>query len=219
MSTSGEYNTFTFVGGLIAGGGGGIENAVCGFILLEQQVPNPFCTKLLEDSSSTCGIMRHGTHKFNVSIDYAFIKFNDVQAYCTPSFDVKTLSNEDQVVLLSVVATALVWESTLEALTKGERLGWLQFPDRPQASKVGTSSPQRKSLALESPRESDIKCGVFAAPPSLSFDSNSSTVSGSVNALLDLNSEGNLTVRIQKIETKLAKIKLAWPKPRPPISG
>jgi hypothetical protein len=36
---------------------------------------------------------------------------------------------------------------------------------------------------------------------------------GSVNALLDLNPEGNLVARIQKIETKLTKIKLAWPKP------
>jgi hypothetical protein len=67
-------------------------------------------------------------------------------------------------------------------------------------------------LALKSPQASDSKCGVFAVPPSLNFESESSVATGSVNALLDLNPEVNLSTRIQKIETKLTKIKLAWPK-------
>ena len=139
----------------------------------------------------------------------AFIKYNDVQAYCAPSLDASSFSAKEREILFSAFATSVVWESTVESLAKGDRPEWLQLPDKAQSGAPSTED----TSGLKSPRASDSNCGVFAVPPSLSFESDSSTASGSVNALLDLNPEGNLSACVHKIETKLMKIKLAWPKP------
>jgi len=139
----------------------------------------------------------------------AFIKYNDVQAYCAPSLDVSSFSAKEREILFSAFATSAVWESTVESLAKGDQPEWLQLPDKAQSGAPSTED----TSGLKSPRASDSNCGVFAVPPSLSFESDSSTASGSVNALLDLNPEGNLSACVHKIETKLMKIKLAWPKP------
>jgi hypothetical protein len=86
---------------------------------LDQVGSTKFCTKVLEGSASSCSIMQHGSHKFNILVDAAYIKFNDIQAFCTPSFPFKTLSEPEQDVLLSSSATASMWELTLKALEKG----------------------------------------------------------------------------------------------------
>jgi hypothetical protein len=59
----------------------------------------------------------------------------------------------------------------------------------------------------------DSKAGIFAVVPNLSFESDSSTVTGSVNALLDITPPEDISGRLKRIESKLAKIKRAWPKP------
>jgi len=69
------------------------------------------------------------------------------------------------------------------------------------------------NLGVKSPRSSDAKGGIFAVLPTLSFESKASTASDSANALLELNPEGDLPKRIQRIEAKLGKIKIAWPRP------
>lgn len=169
-----------------------------------------FCIKLIDGSSPSCGILKHGTHKFNVLVDLAFVKFNEAQAFCSPSFEFKSLTETEQDILLSSSATASVWESTLAALSKNERPEWLQLPERPATAEP----PQDLEITpLESPRASDNNGGVFAVVPALSFDSEASTVMGSVDALLDPNPEGSLSRQVQRIETKLVKIKQAWPKP------
>jgi hypothetical protein len=191
-SSSGEYNAFTFSG--------------WGGPCLGQVGSSKFCIKLLEASSSSCGIMRHGSHKFHILPDHAYIKRSDSQALCTQAFDLKTVPDADQDVLLLSSTTTSVWEHMLVDLTKGERPDWLQLP--PQI-KPAPFSP----LALASPRASDSKAGIFTVAPNLSFESDSSTVTGSVNALLDLTPPEDISGCLKCVETKLAKIKSAWPKP------
>jgi len=177
---------------------------------LGQVGSSKFCTKLIEDPSNSCGILKHGSHKFHVSVDQAFIKFNEGQAFCSPSFHLKFLTENEKDILLSSSATASVWETTLAALSRNERPEWLQLPDHPVPTKL---TQELKLSPLASPKASDDHGGIFAVIPALSFDSEASTAMGSATDLLCLNLEGDLGQRVQRIETKLIKIKQAWPKP------
>jgi hypothetical protein len=137
--------------------------------------------------------MRHGSHKFNILPDHVYIKISDSQALCTPAFDdLKTMPDANQDMLLSSSASTSMWEHMLVALTKGERPDWLQLP--PQIMPAPFSP-----LALASPRASDSKAGIFAVVPNLSFESDSSTVTGSVNALLDLTPPEDILGRLKRI--------------------
>jgi hypothetical protein len=215
-SSSGEYNAFTFVGGLISGGGSrrGLwilpSNAEASKTCLGQVGSTKFCTMVLEGSASSCGVMRHGTNKFDVTPGVVYIRCNDIQAFCAPNLDLKNFTDKEGEALLSAAATAADWESTLVALGKGERPDWLQLPE-PSEERGGLDKVP--SLSLTSPRISDSKAGIFAVLPSLSFESDASTATGSVNALLELNPGTDLAKRISKIESRLAQIKVAWPKP------
>ena len=66
-SSTGENNAFTFVGGLVSGGGSkrglwSYPPALQGSKPCLGQVGNTkFCTKLVADPASSCGIFKHGT--------------------------------------------------------------------------------------------------------------------------------------------------------------
>jgi len=204
-ASSGEYNAFTFVGGVVSGGGSKrslwvypAENS--GIKPCLGQVGNTkFCTKSIEGVGMSCGIMRHGSFKFQVSSHLAYIKAGDGQAFCAPTFRFETLTNAEQDILLTAVNTPPLWEETFNALSKGEKPAWLQFPEIPSVP----ISTEDQPMTLSSPRASDKNLGIFAVYPTLSFDSDTSTAgSASITALIEFTDPGDLSIRVRRIESK-----------------
>lgn len=157
--------------------------------------------------------MRHGTQKFKVSTDLAYIKASDSQAHCKPTFAFKTLAEAEQDILLSTSLGGNDWEKVFTLMASGRKPEWLiPMPNDMGSANRELADPFDK-LVLESPKASDAKGGVFAVFPSLSFESNSSLSSDKENALLPMGNDSDLATRVRRIETKLVKIKNAWPKP------
>jgi hypothetical protein len=204
-ASSGEYNAFTFVGGVVSGGGSKrslwvypAENSGIKPCLGHVGITK-FCTKSIEGVGMSCGIMRHGSFKFQVSSHLAYIKAGDGQAFCAPTFRFETLTNAEQDILLTAVNTPPLWEETFKALSKGEKPAWFQFPEIPSVP----ISIEDQPMTLSSPRASDKNLGIFAVYPTLSFDSDTSTAgSASITALIEFTDPGDLSIRVRRIESK-----------------
>ncbi len=128
----------------------------------------------------------------------------------------KTLAEKQQDILLSTALTGGDWEKVFASLSSGEIPDWLQVEedgsDMVHVEREKQQLPQ-VVINLMSPMASDSKGGIFAVLPTLSFESDSSVMSNGDQNLLDLHSENEINGRLQKIESKILKIKRAWPKP------
>jgi hypothetical protein len=134
-----------------------------------------------------------------VSSHLAYIKAGDGQAFCAPTFRFETLTNAEQDIRLTAVNTPPLWEETFNALSKGEKPAWLQFPEIPSVP----ISIEDQPMTLSSPRASDKNLGIFAVYPTLSFDSDTSTAgSASITALIEFTDPGDLSIRVRRIESK-----------------
>jgi len=168
-ASSGEYNAFTFVGGVVSGGG----------------------------SKRSLWVYPAENSGIKPCLGQVTFRF-------------ETLTNAEQDILLTAVNTPPLWEETFNALSKGEKPAWLQFPEIPSVP----ISTEDQPMTLSSPRASDKNLGIFAVYPTLSFDSDTSTAgSASITALIEFTDPGDLSIRVRRIESKLSKIKSAWPKP------
>jgi hypothetical protein len=126
---SGEYNMFSAVGSVIAGGG--IKRELWIFredvskLCLGKVGTSKFCIKPVEPGKLSCATARHA-QKVTIDKDRAYIRATEFQVCCTPTLPLTGFSKVQLAKLTSTENTASEWESIFKLVDEGSFPEWLQ---------------------------------------------------------------------------------------------
>jgi hypothetical protein len=205
-TSSGEYNMFSSLGSVIAGGGLKRELWFSdeGELLCLGKVGNSkFCIKRCDEGKPTCGTVRH-VSKFTVDVNSAYIRATENQVFCSPCLQVKNLSNAQRAKLSSLVNTASEWERIVLDLNNGNVPEWMMV-DAEEAKEVADEEDDVRSFDLMSPMASGNRKGIFEQFPSLSFDSCDSN--------FEMEGDEDESGKVEMLERKLRAFKSKLTRP------
>jgi len=179
---------------------------------------NKFCINDRLLGVSSCGTSRHEVSKFDGLFGHCYVKYNEIQAHCSPCLDVESFSSK-QLDSLAARSHALPeWINIFGSIAAGNFPEWL-----PKELIVDTRGdvepvPTFQQLSILSPTAGPA--ALFDYQPTLSFDSVDSSVivenSGQASSTLPWREHvvpPELLAQVDKIAGGLKKVKLAWPKP------
>jgi hypothetical protein len=133
-----------------------------------------FCSKERLSGSLSCGTAKHKTSKFTVLPNHCYIKFNEIQTYCSPALYVEGYTPSQIQALSSRSYTMNEWGAVFADLTSRNFPEW--FPMTPVAAslQVDTTRLALQPLSILSPTAG--AGNLFDFQPLLSFDSSNSSV-------------------------------------------
>jgi hypothetical protein len=179
---------------------------------------NKFCIKEWFPGASSCGTSRHEVPKFDGLFGHCYVKYNEIQAHCSPCLDAETFSSKQLDSLAARWYTLTEWVNIFGSIAAGDFPEWL-----PKELIVDTQGdaepfPTFQQLSILSPTAGLAM--LFDYKPSLSFDSVDSSV------LVESGDQAPSTLpwRNQVVPPELLshddkiaggpkKVKLAWLKP------
>jgi hypothetical protein len=183
---------------------------------------NKFCVKERLPGSLSCGTTRHETSKFEASYGHGYVKFNEIQAHCSPSLNIEDFSDDQVEVLGNQSFTLPEWTIVFDQISGGINPDWLPTlaPSPPLAAIAESEAAPNatfQQLSILSPTAG--QGNLFDFRPSLSFDSSDSSLIEAEEATGDrlqwrtqvLPQE--LLSHVDQISTNLKKIKMAWSRP------
>jgi hypothetical protein len=223
--SSGKFNSFSFVGTSLAGGGvrrsllvmqprSKLERLCLGLV-----GSNKFCTKDRLPGASSCGTTKHEAAKFDALQDHCYVKVNEIQAHCLPTLSIAGCSDSQVHALSERIYTDAKWGPIFDSIVSGVPPDWL--PTAPvvlpqvQEDTAGPLSLQPLGLLSPTTQASNL----FDSQPKLSFDSADSSV---IQSELEGAARSSWRVQdvppelldhIDQVSTRLKKIKAAWSKP------
>jgi hypothetical protein len=190
-SSSGEYNAFSFVCSVLAGGdgnGGGGSGGNRLFLLTSESEEclggisgSKFCLKTCVDGKS-CGIATHANRKARLPVDFLFVMENYTKAFCEPQFDASGLAEEQLAKLLSLSHTKSEWAEIFNELEQGVLPSFLSVGQAltgneeaniKEATDSGENEPEAREnlqMELKSPKSAADQTGFFSIFPMLSYE-------------------------------------------------
>jgi hypothetical protein len=183
-SASGEFNVFSHVGSVVAGGGGGrkgfalftTEDGESSSLCLGMIGASKFCIKVCEENQISCGIAAHAK-KFSPLGNTFYLKENETRAFIKPAFEAPKLTREAHNELLAKRYSLKELETLFEELSEGRMPGWIKEAKLPMdddqslAINISASFEDVVSVELISLKYSYENSGIFGKPPTLSFES------------------------------------------------
>jgi len=222
--SSGKFNSFALVGASFTGGGGSkrallITQPRSKFdcLCLGLVGTNKFCIKERLSGALSCGTTRHETSKFEGSYDHCYVKYNEIQAHCTPTLNLEAFSANQIAALADRSFSLADWTTILDGIAVGDLPDW--FPKRLVVDTLQEEEPALsfQQLSILSPTSGPAV--LFDYKPSLSFDSSDSSIikaSGKQPAKSFWRNQvvpPELMEHVDHISGGLKKIKMAWSKP------
>jgi len=121
-----------------------------------------------ESSGGKCSVASH-VKKFSPAEDDFYIKEMDTKAWCTPSYNVAGLSEDQRVFLLNHQLPRSEWDDTFDLLQRKLIPSWIKNAG---ASKLWSAveSAEPASFSLTSPKLATADTGLFQLIPTLSYD-------------------------------------------------
>ena len=176
--SSGKFHSFTFVGAAVSGGGSrrallitqprsGFERLCLGLV-----GSNKFCTKERLSGSGSCGFSKHETSKFDALPNTCYVKFNEIQAHCTPTLAIETLSEIQVRALSERVFTVSEWGTLFHEIATGSLPDWV--PQDQLAVQTQDGGLTVQPFGILSPTAGPGT--LFDFQPTLSFDSSDSSI-------------------------------------------
>lgn len=169
--SSGEFNIFSNVGSVIAGGGIKREVWILDeakrFCLGKVGNNNKFCIKICAEGKNHCGTGHHSS-KFKVLPYTAYIKIMDNQVFKAPTLSLSLLSDLQRAKLISYTQLPAEWEVDFKRISEGTRPEWLD--EYEEALSVGDQDSISQDLELLSPSASKFKSGIFDILPTFNFE-------------------------------------------------
>jgi hypothetical protein len=154
----------------------------------------------LVGSATSCGAAAHAK-KFQPPASTAFLKENEVRAFCTPALDLSILTPAQCLRIQGVQLTKAEWVQLFKQLKCRNPPKWLTFEEEPSIIiEEGDNSPEAD---LRSPTHASAGT-LLGLIPMLSFDSVPST-EGSEDESLD-----DTAAHIQKLQSQFATLKTKW---------
>jgi hypothetical protein len=159
-----------------------------------------FCTKSLVGEAASCGAASHAK-KFHPPSLTAFLKENEVRAFCSPALDLSILTPTQRLRIQGVQLTQEEWIKLFQQLEGRSPPKWLAFEENPVVPIE--EEDDIPTVDLKSPAHSTAGT-LLGLIPMLSFDSASST-EGSEGELLE-----DTAAHIKQFRGQFATLKSKW---------
>jgi hypothetical protein len=189
-SSSGEFNSFSFVGAVLSEGVAGAGGPAAGttvFRLLNDDcrclgsiTGGKLCLKMC-DGKQACNVPTYATRKAKLQVDHYYIRENDTKAYCNPKLNMALLTESQASQLRDLQLTKEQWIELFKSVESGDSSNW--FPGVIEYSSIQETGKASPRVELMSPKAAKQKTGIFGSFPALSYeDDNASDSETSVTS-------------------------------------
>jgi hypothetical protein len=139
-----------------------------------------FCIKPLTGGKGTCGAAAHMC-KFQSPNFSAFLKENEIRAYCTPAFDLSPLSPAQHLRIQGIQFSVEEWNQLFDQVTQGVPPKWLTFGETLAPMEVVAEEAMEEEILSPSHAAAGSLMGLIPA-----LSSESVTSSDSVEETVDV---------------------------------
>lgn len=157
-----------------------------------------FCIKPLLGDKTSCGAVTH-SRKFQPPNQSAFLKENEIRAYCTPAFDLTLLSSAQRLRIQGVLLSVDEWLQLFEQVRHRVPPKWLAFDEPSTMEEIEVEEQPQEAILTPSHAASSCLLGLI---PTLSFDSAASI--GSNENVADV------TAHLRQFRSQFSSLREKW---------